>query len=55
MAVVYVLDDTFEIPEEIKKMSDEERHQLTKKLEEEGRQEKEKILARGNRKTLPAI
>ena len=35
MAVVYVLDDHFEIPDEIKKMSDEERHQLARKLEEE--------------------
>ena len=55
MAVVYVLDDHFEIPDEIKKMSDEERHQLARKLEEEGRREKEKIMASGKRKTLIAI
>ena len=35
----YVLDDTFTISEEIKKMSDEERQQLARKLEEEGRKE----------------
>jgi hypothetical protein len=51
----YVLDDTFTISEEIKKMSDEERHQLAKRLEEEGKKEKEKIMASGNRKTLLAI
>lgn len=55
MTIVYVLDDHFEIPEEIKKMSDEERHQLARKLEEEGRKEKEKIMASGNRKNLVAI
>lgn len=55
MDVVYILDDHFEIPDEIKKMSDEERHQLAKRLEEEGKKEKEKIMANGNRKTLLAI
>lgn len=48
----YVLDDTFTISEEIKKMSDEERQQLARKLEEEERKEKEKIMASGNRITL---
>lgn len=48
----YVLDDTFIISEKIKKMSEEERQQLARKLEEEGRKEKEKIMASGNRKTL---
>ncbi len=43
----YVLDDTFIISEKIKKMSEEERQQLARKLEE-----KEKIMASGNRKTL---
>ncbi len=48
----YVLDDTFIISEKIKKMSEEERQQLARKLEEKGRKEKEKIMASGNRKTL---
>lgn len=51
----YVLDDTFTISEEIKKMSDEERQQLARKLEEEGRKEKENIMQRKDRKTLSAI
>lgn len=48
----YVLYDTFTIFDEIKKMSNEERQQLARKLEEEGRKDKEKIMASGNRKTL---
>lgn len=48
----YILDDTFIISDEIKKMPEEERQQLARKLEEEGRKEKEKIMASGNRKTL---
>lgn len=35
----YVLDDTFTISDEIKKMSNEERQQLARKLEEEGKRE----------------
>ena len=31
----YILDDTSTISEEIKKMSEEEQHQLARKLEEE--------------------
>lgn len=51
----YVVDDTFTISEEIKRMSDEERHKLARKLEEEGRREKEKIIASGKLKTLHEI
>ncbi len=35
----YILDDTFTISDEIKKMSNEERQQLVGKLEEEGKRE----------------
>lgn len=51
----YVLDDTFIISDEIKKMSGEESQQLARKLEEEGRKEKEKIMQRKDRKTLSVI
>jgi len=51
----YVLDDIFTISDEIKKMSNEERQQLARKLEEEGRKEKEKIMQRKDRKTLSVI
>lgn len=47
--IVYVVDDTFRISEEIERMSDEERRQQIKIWEEEGRQEREKIT---KRKTL---
>lgn len=47
--IVYVLDDTFQISDEIEKMSDEERRRQIRKWEEEGRREREKIT---NRKTL---
>lgn len=52
MNSAYVLDDTFEIPEEIEKMSDEERYRQMKIWEEEGRQEREKIT---HRKTLLVV
>ncbi len=51
----YVLDDTFTLSDEIKKMSGKERQQLARKLEEEGRKEKEKIMQRKDRKTLSII
>lgn len=39
----YVLDDTFEISEEIMNMSDEEMERQIKILEEQGRREREEI------------
>lgn len=49
MAAFYVIDDSFKVSEEVKNMSEEERHRLASILEEDGRREREKIK---NRKTL---
>ena len=49
MGTVYVLDDTFQISEEVQNTSEEEMHKQAKILEEEGRREREKIK---KRKTL---
>jgi len=48
----YVEDDTFQISEEIKNMSDEERRQQIKIWEEEGRREKKKIKERKLLRTI---
>ncbi|MDE7432342.1 MAG: hypothetical protein K2N34_10585 [Lachnospiraceae bacterium] len=45
----YVIDDSFEISEEVKNMSEEEMERQKRIMEEEGRREREKIT---NRKTL---
>lgn len=49
MGTVYILDDTFQISEEIQNMSEEEMKKQAKILEEEGRRERKKIK---KRKTL---
>lgn len=49
MGTVYVLDDTFQISEEVQHMSVEEMHRQAKILEEEGRRKRKKIK---KRKTL---
>lgn len=46
MEKIYIIDDTLEIPEEIRNMSEEEMDQQIAILEEAGRREKEKIEAR---------
>lgn len=43
MGDVYVLDDTFRIPDEIMNMSDEEVKRQIKILEEQARREREEI------------
>ncbi len=50
--IPYVVDDTFQISEEIENMSDEERRQQIKIWEEEGRREKEKIKERKLLRTI---
>lgn len=52
MDTVYVLDDTFQISEEVQNMSEEEMHKQARILEEEGRREMAKIK---ERKTLITI
>lgn len=46
MGALYVLDDSFEISEEVKNMSEEEMNRQIKIMEEEGRREREKITKR---------
>lgn len=43
---VYIIDDIIETPDEIKNMSDEEMDMEIKRLEEEGRIERDKIRER---------
>lgn len=52
MGTFYILDDTFQISEEVQNMSEEEMHKQAKILEEEGRRERKKIK---KRKTLLGI
>lgn len=44
--VVYIVDDSFEISEEVKNMSEEEMDRQIKIMEEQGRKEREKIKER---------
>lgn len=43
MGTVYILDDTFQISEEVQHMSVEEMHRQAKIVEEEGRRERKKL------------
>lgn len=53
--IVYVVNDHFEISEEVRNMSEEEMDRQIAILEAEGRREKEKIEARQKEKALLAI
>lgn len=50
MEKIYIIDDTLEIPEEIRNLSEEEMDRQIAILEEAGRREKEKIEAREKKK-----
>lgn len=52
--VVYFVDDSFEISEEVEKMTPEERRKEAARLEEEARRERAKIDSQ-KRKTLKLI